>query len=82
MRLSDNAGVYWIKNRDLCCNFGDLFLNDIEVDRIPPGSATYQSWRLAVLPEDNIPEGFAVVTAGKDLAGGNFSFTDPQGSGS
>tara|TARA_Y100000310_G_scaffold345285_1_gene463425 strand:+ start:3695 stop:4483 length:789 start_codon:yes stop_codon:yes gene_type:complete len=78
MRLSDNVGVYWIKNRDLCCNFGDLFLNDIEVGSVPPGTATYCSWRLAVLPEDNIPEDFTRASRVKS-DGGHFSFTDPCG---
>ena len=78
MRLENDYRVYWAKNKDLTCKFSDLFLNNVEVKSIPPGAKTYPSWRLAVLDEDPIPNGFAKITANRDIAGNKFSFTCPK----
>ncbi|HAW80368.1 MAG TPA: hypothetical protein DCX27_12060 [Balneola sp.] len=80
MRISpDNYGVHWVKNRDLFCEFKDLFRNNVEVKDIPSSAQIYESWRLAVLSEDDIPEGFNEATNGLDRAGDKFSFTCPHG---
>ena len=78
MRMSNDHGVHWVKNKDLTCEFGDLFLNKIEVSGVPVGSQTYPSWRLKVLDTDPVQDGFAVVTADKDLSGNRFSYTCPR----
>jgi hypothetical protein len=78
MRLDNDYRVHWTKNKDLTCEFSDLFLNDIEVKTVPTGAKMYPSWRLAVLDTDPIPNGFTKVTADRDMAGNKFSFTCPR----
>ena len=81
LRLDKNSKINWKKAPGILdCEFEDLFLNDLTISSpFPKNSRVYSSWRLAVLPEDNVPPGFAKVTFGKDLIGRPFSFTDPQG---
>jgi hypothetical protein len=66
MRLAHEARVQWQITPNMPAAFHDLFVNDCAVDAVPAGAATYGSWRLAVLPEDerHLPAGFAVVGAG------------------
>lgn len=66
MRLDDNAGVYWPILDNMPARFSELFANDCGVDSVPEGAIRHESWRLAILPEDEplLPEGFAVVGAG------------------
>ena len=75
MRLDSNHAVYWVKNKDLYCNFNDLFSNKIEVKDVPPYIRCYKPWRLAVLPQDDIPEDFNSVTNDTNI----FSYVDPNG---
>ena len=79
IRLSDNPKVFWQKvNGILNCGFTDLFENnDLEI-LDPPSTRIkyYNSWRLAVLPKDNLPKGFSIV---QTLCPDKFSFTDPNG---
>lgn len=65
-RLSDDARLYWPLTPNMPARFGELFVNDVAIDAVPPRAQTYKSWRLAVLPEDEayLPRGFAVVGAG------------------
>jgi len=64
MRLDDNTKVYWEpKVGALNCTFESLFRNPIEIHPPFPASArTRNYWRLAVLPDDDIPAGFDSVT--------------------
>ena len=66
MRLAENARVLWETTPNMPAAFDELFANDCEVDSIPAGADTYRSWRLAILPEDELylPEGFTTVGAG------------------
>lgn len=66
MHLSDEARVFWPITANMPARFDELFTNDVAVDSIPAGAATYLSWRLATLPQDDahLPSGFAVVGAG------------------
>ena len=80
MRISpNNHRVFWTKNRDLSCDFKDLFRNNIEVDNLSFSHQRYDSWRLAVFDEAEIPDTFNLETAGFDRAGNRFSFTCPRG---
>ena len=81
LRLNKNSKIHWKKAGGiLSCEFEDLFLNDLTISPpFPNNSRIYSSWRLAVLPEDDVPAGFTKATAGKDLIGRPFSFTDPEG---
>lgn len=65
-RLSDNARVFWPRLSNMPADFAELFTNPVAIDAVPPGAETYNSWRLAILPDDemHIPPGFAVVGAG------------------
>jgi hypothetical protein len=65
MRLGD-ARVHWPVTSNMPAAFGDLFVNDCAVAEVPQGAATYGSWRLAILPQDEqyLPRGFATVGAG------------------
>jgi hypothetical protein len=66
MRLTPNARVYWPITKNMPAGFRDLFANDCEIAAVPAGTATYGSWRLAMLPQDeaHLPAGFATVGAG------------------
>lgn len=66
MRLSPDARVHWPVTKNMPASFRDLFANDCEVAAVPAGAATYGSWRLAMLPQDetHLPAGFATVGAG------------------
>lgn len=66
IRLDDDAGVYWPVTDNMPARFSDLFANDCGVDAVPAGAVRHESWRLAILPEDEplLPKGFAVVGAG------------------
>jgi hypothetical protein len=46
--------------------FGELFANECSVNAVTAGVRVYESWRLAILPEDeaHLPTGFATVGAG------------------
>lgn len=65
-RLSADARLYWPLTPNMPARFGELFVNDVAIDTVPSQARTYKSWRLAILPEDEVqlPEGFAVVGAG------------------
>jgi hypothetical protein len=65
-RQSADARVYWPLTSNMPVRFSELFVNDVEILEVPPGAQIYQSWRLAVLPDDEacLPAGFAVVGAG------------------
>ena len=65
MRLGERACVRWAVTNNMPATFGDLFVNDCELNDVPRGATEYCSWRLAVLPEDEpfIPAGFATVGA-------------------
>ncbi len=65
-RLSSDARVYWPVTPNMPAQFGDLFVNDVAIEAVPSEAEVYESWRLAVLPEDekHLPSGFAVVGAG------------------
>lgn len=47
-------------------SFSDLFANDCEISEVPDGAIRHISWRLLVMPEDEVhlPAGFAVVGGG------------------
>lgn len=66
MRLGADVRVYWPRSPVMPARFGDLFINDCEIDEVPNGAREYISWRLVILPEDeaHLPRGFAVVGAG------------------
>ena len=66
-RLSSEARLFWPVTANMPATFSELFANDFCIDSVPAGADTYKSWRLAVLPEDeiHIPRGFAVVGAGR-----------------
>jgi hypothetical protein len=66
MRLGADARVHWAVTKNMPAAFGDLFVNPCAVDAVPNGAATYCSWRLAILPQDEpqLPAGFATVGAG------------------
>ena len=66
MRLGADVRVYWPRSPVMPARFGDLFINDCEIDEVPDGAREYISWRLVILPEDeaHLPRGFAVVGAG------------------
>lgn len=65
-RLSADARLYWPQTPNMPARFGELFVNDVAIDAVPSQAQTYNSWRLAILPEDeaHLPKGFAVVGAG------------------
>jgi hypothetical protein len=79
MRLSEEYGVHWTKNKDLTCDFSDLFSNKVEVSTISRHTPTYPSWRMAILDSDDIPDNFSIVTANRDRAGNKFSYTCSRG---
>ena len=66
MRLARDARVHWPITKNMPAGFRDLFANDCDVAAVPTGAATYGSWRLAMLPQDeaHLPAGFATVGAG------------------
>lgn len=66
MRLDNDARVYWQVNSFMPAGFSQLFTNDCSVEEIPPGGEIYNSWRLALLPEDKVhlPAGFSTAGAG------------------
>jgi len=66
MRLSADARVHWPVTKNMPAAFGELFANDCAVNTVPDGAHAYGSWRLAILPEDEVhlPAGFATVGAG------------------
>jgi hypothetical protein len=66
MRLSAAARVHWPVTKNMPASFGELFVNDCAVDAVPPGASVYESWRFAILPQDEreLPAGFATVGAG------------------
>ena len=65
MRFSAHARVLW-PDQKMPAAFGELFANDCAVDAVPEGARVYNSWRLAILPEDeaHLPAGFSTVGAG------------------
>jgi hypothetical protein len=69
MRLNQDSRIHWevLSNNKypMAATFSELFLNDCQVNVIPPDADIYKSWRLAVLPEDEcfLPEGFSTVGA-------------------
>jgi hypothetical protein len=66
MRLSADARVHWPVSQNMPASFAELFVNDCAVDAVPAGARVYGSWRLAILPQDEVelPVGFATVGAG------------------
>ncbi len=56
--------------------FHDLFCNPIEIQKpFPKDARIYDSWRLAVLPQDKLPEGFSPSTlSDADPNGRNIDF--------
>ncbi len=66
MRLAADARVHWPITKNMPAAFGELFANDCAVDAVPAGASVYGSWRLAILPGDEVhlPAGFATVGAG------------------
>ena len=79
LRLSPDAKVVWPKVPGVfCCEFSDLFTNNMEAD-YSPYSRRYDSWRMIVLDTDPIPDGFSIVTKDVDRIGRKFSHTDPRG---
>jgi hypothetical protein len=66
MRLGADVRVYWPLSPNMPARFGDLFANDVEVEEVPEGAHKHISWRLAIVPEDEVylPTGFAVVGGG------------------
>jgi hypothetical protein len=66
MRLDADVRVHWQLNDSMPASFADLFANDCGIDPIPAHAREYQSWRFAILPEDeaHLPTGFATVGAG------------------
>jgi hypothetical protein len=66
MRLNPDARVHWPVTPNMPASFRDLFTNACEVAAVPDDAATYGSWRLAILPQDeaHLPAGFATVGAG------------------
>ena len=74
-RLADQIGVHWVSNNHLKCSFDDLFENDfIEYPNLHVNTAVYDSWRLAVLEEDVIQNGFSTQFEAE-----RFSDPDPHG---
>jgi hypothetical protein len=66
MRLAADARVHWPVTKNMPAAFDELFANDCTVDEIPDGARVHGSWRLAILPQDEVylPAGFATVGAG------------------
>jgi hypothetical protein len=66
MRLARDARVHWPVTKNMPAAFGELFANECAVDEIPGGARVHGSWRLAILPQDEVhlPAGFATVGAG------------------
>jgi hypothetical protein len=66
MRLARDARVHWPVTKNMPAGFAALFANDCAVDEIPAGARVHGSWRLAILPQDelHLPAGFATVGAG------------------
>jgi hypothetical protein len=66
MRLAAETRVHWPVTKNMPAAFHDLFTNDCAVDAVPDGAQVYGSWRLAILPSDELylPVGFATVGAG------------------
>ncbi len=67
MRLGADTRVCWEITPNMPARFDDLFANDCAVETVPPGTAVYASWRLAILPEDetHLPYGFATAGGGR-----------------
>lgn len=61
LRMDPNARVFWPWHEWCCCQFNDLFVNDLVVSNIDTSmKASGTGWRLSVLPEDiEIPIGFS-----------------------
>jgi hypothetical protein len=66
MRLDNDARVYWEVNRFMPVGFSHLFTNDCGVEEIPADARVYDSWRLALMPDDRaqLPAGFSTAGAG------------------
>jgi len=71
MRLDPAAKVHWPQTENMPAAFGDLFVNDCSVERLPDAATEHCSWQLAVLPEDSaeLPPGFAAVVSDSSTLG-------------
>ncbi|MBU1903874.1 MAG: hypothetical protein KJ573_09825, partial [Proteobacteria bacterium] len=65
MRIDTDVRVHWPKiEKILNCEFSDLFENNMEIT-LPASFSKkpliYGSWRLLVLPDDQLPEYFSNI---------------------
>ena len=65
IHLNEEVRVYWQPlPGTLNCRFSDLFIDDLEIyPPFPDSSRFMNAWRLVVLPDDDIPDGFDQITA-------------------